>query len=90
MDSVSVYAIWAAVIILGLAILGLALFGVRSILQGKVNPFSAAAVLIPAIVLVIFGFVTGDWSVAGIWTLVVMMGLAAASLVVSGIRGLFG
>ena len=89
MDTLVPIAIWIAAIILGLGLLGMLLFGVKSILNGKINLVTAAIILVPAILLLILGLVLGDWAIAGIYTLVIMFALAAVSLLVSGIRGLF-
>lgn len=84
-----IYAIWAAFILIGLSLLGLGLFGLRSIMQGKVNPLTAAMILIPVILVVILGLVLGDWTTAGIWTTVIMLILGLVSLLLSGLKGLF-
>ncbi|MEX0601636.1 MAG: hypothetical protein WD021_08835 [Rhodothermales bacterium] len=89
MNTIVPYAIWAALIIMGLGILGMALFGVKSIIHGKINPVTGGIILIPIVLLAVLGFVLGDWAVAGIWTVVAMFGLAAVGLLLSGIRGLF-
>jgi hypothetical protein len=89
MDSLVVYATWAGVILCGLALLAIALFGLKSMLHGKVSIFTASIVLLPVVLLVVLGLITGDWAVAGIWTIVIMFVLAALSLFLSGIRGLF-
>lgn len=89
MESLVVYATWAGVILCGLALVAIALFGLKSMIHGKVNPLTAVIILIPVALLAVLGFVTGDWAVAGIWTLVIMMGLAVLSLFLSGLRGLF-
>lgn len=89
MDSLVVYATWAGIILLGLALVAIALFGVKSMVHGKVSPLTAVVILIPVILLVILGLVTGDWAVAGIWTMIIMFVLAALSLLLSGVRGLF-
>lgn len=89
MDNIVPLAIWAAAVILGLGLLGMALFGIQSIVNGKINLVTAAIILVPAVLLLILGLIVGDWAVAGIWTLVIMFVLAVISLLVSGIRGLF-
>lgn len=89
MNTIVPYAIWAAIIIMGLGILGIALFGVKSIIHGKISPVTGGIILIPIVLLAALGFALGDWGVAGIWTVVAMFGLAAVSLLLSGIRGLF-
>lgn len=89
MDNIVPIAVWAAIIIMGLALIGLVLFGVRSIIHGKINLMTGAIILIPAVLLVILGFITGDWASAGIWTMAIMFVLAALALFLSGLRGLF-
>lgn len=89
MESLVVYATWAGVILCVLALIAIVLFGLKSILHGKVSPLSGVLILIPVVLLLILGLILGDWAVAGIWTMVIMMILAAVSLLLSGIRGLF-
>lgn len=89
MSTIVPYAVWAAAIIMGLGLLAMVLFGIRSILHGKINIVTAVIILIPVAVLAILGLMLGDWSLAGIWTLVIMFGLAVIGLLLSGIRGLF-
>lgn len=89
MNTIVPYAIWASIIIGGLGLLAMVLFGLRSVLHGKINPLTAAVIIVPVIILAILGFVMGDWAVAGIWTMVIMFGLAVVGLLLSGLRGLF-
>lgn len=89
MESIVPIAVWAAIVIMGLALLGIVLFGVRSIMHGKINLVTGLIILVPAVLLVAIGLVTGDWSAAGIWTMAIMMVLAALALFLSGLRGLF-
>lgn len=89
MDSLVYYGIWASVILAGLGIASIALFGVRSLVFGKVSAVSAVILLIPVVIIVVFWLLLGNWITAAIWTLIVMFGLALLSLVFSGLRGLF-
>lgn len=89
MDSLVVYATWAGIILMGLALVAIALFGLKSMIHGKVSLLTAAIILIPVVLLVILGLITGDWALAGIWTMVIMFVLAGLSLLLSGVRGLF-
>lgn len=89
MNTIVPYAIWAGIIIMGLGLVGMVLFGVRSLIHGKIDLLTSVIVLIPAVLLVVLGFVMGDWAMAGIWTMVIMFFLAALALLLSGIRGLF-
>ncbi len=89
MDSIVVYATWAGIILCGLALVAIALFGVKSMIHGKVNPLTAVVIILPVVLLAVLGLVLGDWALAGIWTMVIMFILASISLLLSGIRGLF-
>ena len=89
MDSLVVYATWAGIILCGLALLAIVVFGIKSMIHGKVSPFTAVLILVPVVLLGVLGLVIGDWAVAGVWTMIIMMVLAALSLLLSGIRGLF-
>ncbi len=89
MDTLVPIAIWIAAVILGLGLIGMLLFGVKSIMNGKINLVTGAIILVPVILLLILGLIVGDWAIAGIYTLVIMFALAVIGLLVSGIRGLF-
>jgi len=82
-------AIWAAIALAGLSILGMGIFGLRSLVYGKVEPLSIVIIAIPGILLAILGFTMQTWVQAGIYTLVVMFGLAALGLLLTGVRQLF-
>ncbi len=89
MESLVVYATWAGIILCGMALVAIVLFGVKSMIHGKVSPLTAALILVPVVLLAVLGLVLGDWAVAGIWTMVIMFILAGFSLLLSGLRGLF-
>lgn len=82
-------AIWAAILLAGLSILGMAIFGLRSLAYGKVEPLSIVVIGIPAILLVGFGLAMETWAQAGIFTLVTMFGLALLGLLATGVRQIF-
>ena len=82
-------AIWAAIVLAGLSLLGMGIFGLRSLVYGKVDPLSIVVIAIPAILLVILGFTVQTWVQAGIYTLVIMFGLALLGLLFTGMRQLF-
>jgi hypothetical protein len=82
-------AIWAAIALAGLSVLGMGIFGLRSLMYGKVEPLSIVIISIPAILIVVLGASMETWVQAGIYTLVVMFGLALLGLVLTGIRKLF-
>lgn len=89
MESLVVYATWAGIILCALALVAIALFGVKSMIHGKISPLTAVLILVPVVLLAVLGLIIGDWAVAGIWTMLIMLALAALSLLLSGIRGLF-
>lgn len=89
MDTLVPYAVMAVLAIVGLGILAIVGFGMRNIAFGKVSPISIAIVSIPALLLVVLGFATGDWPRAAILTVVITFGLALLSLLFSSIRGIF-
>jgi hypothetical protein len=82
-------AIWAAIALAGLSVLGMGIFGLRSLVYGKVEPLSIVIVAIPGVLLAVLGFTMQTWVQAGIYTLVIMFGLAALSLLFTGLRQLF-
>lgn len=90
MDAIVPYAVWAALILVVLGVLAIAIFGARNLTYGKIQPLSAIAIVIPAVILVVLGLVMGDWDQAAIWTVVIMFALAALALLASGLRGLAG
>lgn len=82
-------AIWAAIALAGLSVLGMGIFGLRSLVYGKVDPVSIALIAIPAALLPILGTALSTWVQAGIYTLVIMFGLALLGLLFTGVRQLF-
>jgi hypothetical protein len=82
-------AIWAAIALAGLSVLGMGIFGLRSLMYGKVEPLSIVIISIPGILIAVLGASMETWVQAGIYTLVVMFGLALLALVLTGIRKLF-
>ena len=84
-----VIAIYIVLALIGLGLLSMLLFGVRSFVYGKVDKLTLVIVCIPVIVLLVLGFTMGDWSQAGILTIVIMLGLAVFSLLVTGLKGFF-
>lgn len=88
MDAFLPYVIWAVLILIALALVGIVLFGLRGLMYGKADPLTIAAFILP---ILIFGGLTlamGDWIEASVTTLLVMLGLTALGLLLSGVRGL--
>lgn len=87
--SLEVILIYVVIALSGLGLLVMLLFGLRSLAFGKVNPISLVIVAIPILLLVILGFVLGDWAQAGIMTILIMLALSVLALLLTGIKGLF-
>ncbi len=75
--------------LMALGLLSILLFGVRSLVYGKVNIFTLVIMCIPIVLLVGLGLVMGDWSRAGLFTIAIMLALAVFSLLLTGIKSLF-
>lgn len=89
MDAIVFYAIWAGIILAGLALLGMIVFGLRSLVYGKINVSSIVMIALPLVLLVVLGLVMGDWALAAIWSVIIMFALCLVALLLSGVRGLF-
>ena len=76
--------------ITGLSLLAMLLFGIRSFAFGKVSPVTTGAILLPVVLLIVLGFVMDDWSSAAIYSLLIMLGIAVVSMLISSVRGLVG
>jgi hypothetical protein len=88
--SVEGIGIVAALVLVGLALASMVLFGVRNLFYGKQEWTSIAFGIIPVAV---FGGLAASgmtWAVSGIWTTLVMLALGALGLFVSSVRGLLG
>jgi hypothetical protein len=72
----------------GLGVLAMAVFGAWSMARGKVEPLKAGILAVPFVIMGILGLTMETWSQAGIFTLVVMLGLTILGLVSSGVRNL--
>lgn len=88
MDAVLPIAVWAAIILTGLGLLAILLFGARSLAYGKVEPLSVAIVLVPAVLFLVLGFTMG-WALGAMWTVLIMFALAMLALLLTGVRSLF-
>lgn len=90
MESLVPIGIWVVIALVGVGILTILLFGLKSILNGKVKVSSIIFMLIPFIIMGALGLANGgDWATAGILTLLIMIGLAMVAMLVTSFRGLF-
>lgn len=90
MEAIIPIAIWTVIILIGLGVLTMLVFGLRNATYGKINPFTVAMVVVPLILLVVLGFSMDDWGMAGILTVIIMLGLGAVALLLSGLRSVLG
>ena len=88
MDSIQTIGVIVVVAITALSLLGMLLFGIRSFMFGKVSKLTTGAVMLPVVLLIILGFVLGDWPTAAIYTLVIMLVIAVIAIVLSSAKGL--
>ena len=84
------YAIWAVVIVTLLSMAAIALFGIRSLVQGKVNPLTAGLTLVPVALFGVLGLILGDWAHGAILTVLISLAMTSAVLLLSGLKGLSG
>ena len=84
------YAVWAVIIVSGMSLLAIGIFGIRSLIQGKVNPLTIVLTMIPMALLAVLGLVLGDWAYAALLAFLISLALTSAVLLLSGLKGLIG
>lgn len=89
MDTLVPYAVWAIIIIIGLGIVGILIFGLRSLAQGKVRPLTVGLMAVPLVLFVLLGLIMTSWAMAAIWAVIIMFALGLIALFSSGVWGLF-
>ena len=89
MDAIVPYAIWLVLIIAGLGIAMIVLFGIRGMAYGKVSPMTMVFVGAPLLIFVVLGFVMSSWSEAGVLAVLITFGLALLSLLATSFKGMF-
>ncbi len=87
-NTILVVAVYAVLILAGLGILSIALFGLRNLTYGKVEPLSIGLIALPGVLFAVLGFTVGAWAQAGIMTVISVFGLALLGLVYTGITNL--
>lgn len=82
--------ITAVVALVGLSLVTILLFGVRSFINGKIDPLKSLFIGFPFILFGVLGLgIVPSWSEAGIWTLVVMIAITIVAMFYTSIRGVF-
>lgn len=90
MGTIVPYAIWLSIILVSLGIIAIVVFGIRNLGYGKINPLSAVAIAVPLVLFALLGLIIGEWDLAAIWTVVIMLIVTVLALFLSGVRGLSG
>jgi hypothetical protein len=86
-SQLAVIGIYVAVGITLLGILVIALFGIKNLIAGKIQPTTLVSVALPALIAVVLYFAMGSWAEAAITTVIVMAGLGVVVLVAGALRG---
>ena len=84
------YAMWAVLIATGASVLAIAVFGVRSLARGNANPLTIVLLMIPIAIVGILVLAMGNWADAAVLGSLVALALAAAALLFTTVKGLFG
>ena len=88
--SIPEIAIWIVLVVAGLSLAMMLIFGFRGVASGKVSITTMISIAVPVVLLVALGFTMGDWERAAIYTLVICLALTTVAMFLSGVRGLFG
>lgn len=89
MEALVPIGVWLVVALVGLGLLTILIFGIRSLMFGKVDKMSIIFITLPIALMLILGLVMGDWTMAGMYTLLIMIGLAIVTMLVTSVRGVF-
>lgn len=84
-----ILAIYIVLGLMGLGLLAMVAFGLRSVASGKVNVITMGIVVLPMVLLLILGLIMPTWAQAGIYTIAITLAGALLALLVTGLRGLF-
>jgi hypothetical protein len=79
-------ALWSALALVGLSVLGIAGAGLRSLWYGKVQPLTVGLVGLPGVLFLVLRGALGSWARAGMYTLAVLFGVLLLGMVGAGLR----
>ena len=83
-------AIIVVIALVGLSLLSILMFGVRSIMNGKVEPSKMLFIGFPFVLFGVLGLaVVPTWAEAGIYTMVVLIAAAIGAMLYTSFRGVF-
>lgn len=86
---ISVIGLWIAAGLLAIAILTIAVSGIRGMINGNIDAKKIVSIIVPIAIVVIAFLITGTWIKAGILTMLIMLALMALAIVATGVRGAF-
>ena len=75
--------------LIGIGVVGIAISGIRNVINGKSEFKRVTVMLVPVAVFVISYVTMGTFDQAGIATLVFMMGIMILGIMITGTRGTF-
>ncbi len=87
-SQLAVIGIYVAVGITLLGLLVIALFGIKNLAAGKIQPTTLISVALPALITLVLYFVMGSWAEAAITTVLVMVALGVLVLVGGSLKGI--
>ena len=82
-------ALYIVIGLLGLGLLAMVAFGVRSLTYGKIDTMTMIFMAVPIVILLLLGLIMPSWAEAGIMTILITLGLALLALLYTGAKGLF-
>ncbi len=89
MENAPFIGIVGALVLLGLAVVLLLVFGIRSLIYGKVRIVAMATIAIPVLIFGLLRLLNYPNDYAAVLTALVMFGLGLLALLLTGLRGLF-
>lgn len=85
MLNIALYLVFA---LMGVGLLVMLASGIRSLMFGKVKMLSLAFMAVPPVLFLILGLALPTWTDAGIWTIIISLGLTLLTLLTSGVKNL--
>jgi diacylglycerol kinase len=82
-------AVGFALGLIGIGVIGMAVSGIRNVINGNSDFKKVAIMIVPVIIFAVFYGLLGTFNEAGVATMIVMMALMAVGIVVTGTRGTF-
>lgn len=82
--------IYASLIVTGLGLALMLIFGLRNVIQGKVDVVTAVILSLPAVAVGVLGMIMDTWADAFIYGVIGLLIVTALSLLISSFRTLLG